>query len=73
VFKTNNQPANAYNLQKRIPLIINELSTKTHENTGNKPAKPETPCTIILKKDYNHNKYKFMAMVLARPVTSTGL
>jgi hypothetical protein len=22
-------------------LIINDLSTKTHENTGNKPAKPE--------------------------------
>jgi hypothetical protein len=29
------------NLQKRIPLIINYLSIKTHETTGNKPAKPE--------------------------------
>jgi hypothetical protein len=26
------------NLQKRIPLIINYLSIKTHETTGNKPA-----------------------------------
>ena len=26
---------------KRIVLIINDLSAKTHEITGNKPAKPE--------------------------------
>ncbi len=25
------------------PLIINDLSSKTHETTGNKPAKPESP------------------------------
>ncbi len=29
-------------LENEIPLIINELSTKTHENTGNESAKPET-------------------------------
>jgi hypothetical protein len=29
------------NLQIAIVLIINHLSIKTHENTGNKPAKPE--------------------------------
>jgi hypothetical protein len=28
-------------LQKRIPLIINTLHPKTHETTGNKPAKKE--------------------------------
>ncbi len=28
------------NLQKLIPLIINHLHPKTHETTGNKPAKP---------------------------------
>ncbi len=35
------QQANAPNQQKRIPLIINHLHPKTHETTGNKPAKPE--------------------------------
>jgi hypothetical protein len=35
------QPANASNRQKRMPLIIKELSAKTHETTGNKPAKLE--------------------------------
>ena len=29
-----------HNRQKRIALIINDLSAKTHETTGNKPAKP---------------------------------
>ncbi len=28
------QPANAPNQQKLIPLIINHLHPKTHENTG---------------------------------------
>jgi hypothetical protein len=31
---TTKLPANAYNLQKRIALIINHLHTKTHETTG---------------------------------------
>ena len=35
------QPANPCKPEKWIPLIINELSAKTHENTGNKPVKPE--------------------------------
>ncbi len=30
-------------LQNETPLIINDLSTKTPENIGNKPAKPESP------------------------------
>ncbi len=34
-------PSNTHHLQKRIPLIINTLHSKTHENTGNKPAIPE--------------------------------
>jgi hypothetical protein len=29
-----------HNRQKRMPLIINDLSAKTHEIIGNKPAKP---------------------------------
>ena len=29
-----NQPANTHKLRKRIPLIINELNSKTHETTG---------------------------------------
>jgi hypothetical protein len=28
--------------ENKEPLKINDLSTKTHENTGNKPAKPES-------------------------------
>jgi hypothetical protein len=30
-------------LKNQTPLIINDLDPKTHETTGNKPAKPETP------------------------------
>ena len=30
--------ANAHNLQNWIVLIINDLSNKTHETSGNKPA-----------------------------------
>ena len=40
-------------LQKLIPLIINELSAKTHENTGNKPAKPEMITKLNMTKK-NH-------------------
>ena len=38
---TKNQPENDYKPEKWIVLIINELTPKTHENTGNKPEKPE--------------------------------
>jgi hypothetical protein len=37
-------------------LIINNLCTKTHENTGNKPAKPE----MNNKPNMNRNNHKHL-------------
>ena len=41
------------NQQKWIALIINDLSVKTHEMTGNKPAKPE------MNNKQNMNSYTY--------------
>jgi hypothetical protein len=42
-------------LQNETPLIINDLAAKTHETTGNKPAKPESPlqATTHLNTKFN--------------------
>ena len=49
-------PANACNLQKRMALIINHLSIKTHENTGNKPEINNKP-NVTIKRQHptTHN------------------
>ena len=44
-----NQPESAYQPEKWIALIINELSIKTHETTGNKPANPISSHSILAK------------------------
>ena len=44
------------------PLIINDLSTKTQETTGNKPAKPESrlqpPTTLNTQPTLPHNQHQ---------------
>jgi hypothetical protein len=50
--------------ENEIPLIINDLDTKTPENTGNKPATQETP------KQPNYNLIR-QGEVFSRPVYIT--
>ena len=61
------QPANASNRQKRMPLIIKELSTKTHENTGNKPAIPESNNKHNMTRNSSTTESNTAPIVTAHP------
>jgi hypothetical protein len=54
-------PENAYIPENGIPLIINDLSAKTHETTGNKPAKPETKNKRNMNRNHNTHTCKSIA------------
>jgi hypothetical protein len=49
------------NLQKRTTLIINHLHPKTHEITGNKPAKPEMKSKRNMNRNHNTHTCKSVA------------
>jgi hypothetical protein len=64
VFDPNTTSNTAPLPENEIPLIINDLDTKTPENTGNKPATQETP------KQPNYNLIR-QGEVFSRPVYIT--